>query len=178
MCVCVCVFGIHVFKIIIERWFWESKMLIRSLVELHAWLHSYLCFSLIEKLFLSNLDNSSTLNLSVELLNCFLSQSRHLLTARWINQESSCPFDSFSTTGGSIELLSSCLLNSYSTPPRQLNLSMPFMLNTSRHLYLSRFTGLLFKCRSWFPSHFSWSLSRQTCLFTSQNSLTHSKLHP
>ena len=173
-----CVFGIHVLKIVVKRWFWESKMLIGSLVELHAWLHSNLCFSLLEKLFLSNLDSFSTPHLSVELLSYFLSQSRHLSTARWINQESSCPFDSFSTTGGSIELLSSCLLNSYSTPPRQLNLSMPFMLNTSRHLYLSRFTGLLFKCRSWFPSHFSWSLSRQTCLFTSQNSLTHSKLHP
>ena len=35
-------------------------MLIGSLVELHAWLHSYLCFSLLEKLFLSNLDSFST----------------------------------------------------------------------------------------------------------------------
>ena len=165
-------------KLLLKDVFERFIMVFGSLVELHAWLHSNLCFSLLEKLFLSNLDSFSTPHLSVELLSYFLSQSRHLSTARWINQESSCPFDSFSTTGGSIELLSSCLLNSYSTPPRQLNLSMPFMLNTSRHLYLSRFTGLLFKCRSWFPSHFSWSLSRQTCLFTSQNSLTHSKLHP
>ena len=36
-------------------------MLIGSLVELHAWLHSYLCFSCLEKLFLSNLDSFSTL---------------------------------------------------------------------------------------------------------------------
>ena len=81
-------------------------MLIRSLVELHAWLHSYLCFSLIEKLFLSNLDNSSTLNLSIELLNCFLSQSRHLLTARWINWESSWSLDSFSITSRFVEIRS------------------------------------------------------------------------
>ena len=43
-------------KIVVGRCFWEFKMLIGSLVELHAWLHSYLCFSLLEKLFLSNLD--------------------------------------------------------------------------------------------------------------------------
>ena len=47
----------------------------------------------------------------------------------------------------------------------------------SRHLYLLRFIGLLFKRESRFPSHFSRSLSQQTCLFTSQNSLNHSKLH-
>ena len=56
----VCVFGIYVLKIVVERWFWELKMLIGSLVELHAWLHSYLCFSLLKKLFLSNLDTFST----------------------------------------------------------------------------------------------------------------------
>ena len=59
--VCVYVFGIHVLKIVVESWFWELKMLIRSLVELHVWLHLYLCFSLLEKLFLSNLDSFSTL---------------------------------------------------------------------------------------------------------------------
>ena len=57
---CVCVFGIFVLKIFVERWFWELKMLIGSLVKLHAWLHLYLCFSLLEKLFLNNLDTSST----------------------------------------------------------------------------------------------------------------------
>ena len=36
-------------------------MLFGSLVELHALLHSYLYFSLLEKLFLSNLDTSLTL---------------------------------------------------------------------------------------------------------------------
>ena len=47
-------------QIVVKRWFWELNMLIGSLVELHAWLHSYLCFSLLEKLFLSNLDSFST----------------------------------------------------------------------------------------------------------------------
>ena len=44
--VCVCVFEIHVLKILIERWFWEIIVLIGSLVELHGGLHSCLCFSL------------------------------------------------------------------------------------------------------------------------------------
>ena len=44
-------------------------MLIGSLVELHAWLHSYMCFSLLEKLFLSNLDS-------------FLTPPRHLAIYR------------------------------------------------------------------------------------------------
>ena len=57
---CVCVLGSMCLKIVVERCFWEFKMLIGSLVVLHAWLHSYLCFSFLEKLFLSNLDNSST----------------------------------------------------------------------------------------------------------------------
>ena len=53
MWVCVCVYGIIVLNIFVERWFWELKMLIGSLVKLHAWLHLYLCFSLLEKLFLT-----------------------------------------------------------------------------------------------------------------------------
>ena len=46
-----CFFGIYVLKFVVERCFWEIKMLIGSLVELHAWLHSYLCFSLLESWF-------------------------------------------------------------------------------------------------------------------------------
>ena len=53
MCVCL---GSMCSKIVVERYFWEFKMLFGSLIELHAWLHSYLCFSFLEKLFLSNLD--------------------------------------------------------------------------------------------------------------------------
>ena len=42
------------FKILIERWFWEIIVLIRSLVELHVGLHSCLCFSPLEKLVLKS----------------------------------------------------------------------------------------------------------------------------
>ena len=63
VCVCVCVcFGIYVLNIFsFERCFYEIKMVFGFLVELHVWLHSYLCFSFLEKLFLNNLDTSSTL---------------------------------------------------------------------------------------------------------------------
>ena len=65
-------------------------MLFGSLVELHHWLHSYMCCSLLEKLFLSNLDSSST--------------PGYLSTTRWIDQDFFWILDSFSTTSGSIEL--------------------------------------------------------------------------
>ena len=61
--VCVC-FGIYVLTFfLIKRCFWEFKMLFGSLVELHIWLHSCLCFSLLKKL--------------------FLKQSRQLLDTSW-----------------------------------------------------------------------------------------------
>ena len=114
-------------KIVVERWFWESKILIGSLVELHAWLHSYLFFFLLEKLFLSNLNSSSIPSLSVELLSCFLLQSRHLSIAEFVE-------DFLLDT-----LLYTCL-------------------DTSRHLYLLRFTDLLHNGSARFVSHVSWSL--------------------
>ena len=55
----VCVFGIHVLKITVERWFWEVYMVFGSLVVLHVWLHSCLCFSLLEKLFFKSLLDTS-----------------------------------------------------------------------------------------------------------------------
>ena len=52
-----------------------------------------------------------------------------------------------------------------------------FAQHLSRHFYLLRFTRLIFKWELRFPSHFSQSLSRQTCNLTSQNTLSHSKPH-
>ena len=101
--------GIYVLKIVVEWWFWGVLMLIGSLAELHAWLHSHLCFSPFEKLFLTISTTSRHLSipgLSVELYNCFLLQSRHLSITRWINWESSCLLDSFSIAVRSIEVCS------------------------------------------------------------------------
>ena len=116
-------------------------MLIGSLVELHVRLHSCLCFSHLEKLFLKRLARHllDTL-LSVELLQSFLiaisTTSRHLvdrsrmflhpqqhLDTKWIDRECFCLLDSFSTPGGSIKLLFLYLMICSSTPPRYLYLS-------------------------------------------------------
>ena len=121
VCVCVCVFGIYVLKIVAERWFWELKVLFGSLVELYAWLHSYLCFSLHEKLFLNNLDSFSTpgylssfssssyCNLDSFLIARWIDWDffwilNSFSTARWIDQDFFWILDSFSIVGGSIEL--------------------------------------------------------------------------
>ena len=110
--VCVCVFlRFLCFKILIERWFWEIIVLIGSLVELHVGLHSCLCFSPLEKMVLK-----SGLKPPRHLTICrasyaFISQSQQLLDTCWINRESSCLLDSFSTPGGSIELLFLELVN-------------------------------------------------------------------
>ena len=143
-------------------------MLFGSLVELHACLHSYLCFSLLEKLFLSNLDSFST----PDYLSSFSTSSYRNLdsfsTARWIDRDFFWILDSFLTTGRSIELSFSLLLICPSTDPRELHLSTPFLLDTwldrcldtSQHLYLSRFTDLLYKSPAQSGSHFFRSLSR------------------
>ena len=61
--------------------------------------------------------------LSVELPSFFLSQSRHLLDTWWVDRESSCPLDSFSTPGGLIKPHLLCLMFCTSTLPRHLYLS-------------------------------------------------------
>ena len=99
---CVCVFGIYVLKIVVKRWFWELKMLFGSLVELHAWLHSYLWFSLLGKLFLSNLDSFSTPGYLLSFSSSFYLNS--FSTATWINQDFFWILDSFLITDGLIEL--------------------------------------------------------------------------
>ena len=129
-------------------------MLFGSLVEFHVWLHSYLYFSLLEKLFLRNLDNSSTpldtwLIYRAHLL--FSSQSRHLSIVRWINQEISCLLDSSSIHWAYFAMDTS----------RKFHLSKLLKLNTcldtSRHLYLSRITELLYQgsnvIQSWFSQY-------------------------
>ena len=102
---CVCVFGIYVLKIFVESWFWGLIMLIGSLVELHAWLHSYLCFSLLEKLFLSNLDSFSTPGYLSNFSTSFYRNLDSFSIARWIDRQTFWTLNSFSTAGGSIELL-------------------------------------------------------------------------
>ena len=105
-------------------------MLIGLLVELHVGLHSCLCFSHLEKLLLKSSSTPpqyllDTL-LSIELIQLFLiaipTTSRHLVD-RSSYRESSCLLDSFSTLGGSIELLFLYQMIYSSTPPQYLYLS-------------------------------------------------------
>ena len=147
---CVCVFGIIVINIFVERWFWELKILIGSLVELNAWLHSYLCFSLLQKWFLSYLDTSLIpsrhLAICWDLKFCCYHNLDRSSTSRWIDWESSWTLNSFSTVGGSIELLFLCL---YFVSQHLLNSCICrrcFSRHLSRHLYLSRITEDLYIC--------------------------------
>ena len=80
-------------------------MLTESVVELHAWLHSYLCFSLLEKRFLSYVDTSSTPGYLLSFQTFSYHNFDRSSTARWIDQESSWTFDSFSIASGSIKIL-------------------------------------------------------------------------
>ena len=131
------------------------------------------------------LDSSSTPSLFVELLSCFLSQSRHLSIVRWIDRESSCLLDSFSTPGGSIELLFLKLILYCSIPSRYLSYRRPIprhlpqqLLDTSRYLSCRALLRGLYILSSRFFSHF-FDLSRsiRDCSFP-KHSHFHSKLVP
>ena len=178
-----CVFlGSICLKIVVERWFWKFKMLFGSLVELHALLHSYLCFSLLEKLILSYLYTSSIppqhlaicrdpklllivistdprqLGGSIEKVPRPSIASRHLVD--WISLISYVWYFCTSTLSRHLYLLTTKSLTPDSTP-----------LNTFICQDLLRF-NLHFLMR--YEPHFSRSLSQYLYLFTSQTSLTHS----
>ena len=102
-------------------------MLIGSLVELYVGLHSYLCFSPLEKLFWkAGLTPPWYLAIYRASQAFFLSQSRQLLDTWWIDRECSCLLDSFSTPGGSIELLFLDLIPCCSTLAQYLSCRWPF----------------------------------------------------
>ena len=118
MCVCVCarILGSKCLSILLLRDDFE-----RLKCGLDLWLSCmfyciHLCvFLFFEKLFLSNLDSSSTPSLSIELFSFFLSQSRYLSIARSINQETLCPLDS--------SLIALDRLDSFSTPLNRLRIT-------------------------------------------------------
>ena len=152
---CVCVFWRSLCSkfFLIERLFWEIFVLIGSLVELYVGLHSYLCFSSLEKLF----------------WKACLTPPRHLLDTL-LFVELLKPFsyrnlDTSSIPGGSIEKVPVSLIASrplvdrssfcswfWCVVPRYLldtstvdeHFSRHLLdrsLDTSRYLHLSRFTS-------------------------------------
>ena len=154
-------------------------MVFGSLVVLHVWLHSCLCFSLLKKLFLKawSTPPQHLLDtwLSVELPSFFLLKSRHLLDSWWIDWESSCLFDSFSTARSIDQASVLDMVVCSSIHAWHLHLSTAIFLDTyldrfldtSRHLYLSRFTNCLYILLVHSTSHFCRSLSRYLYLFIS-----------
>ena len=172
------------------------KLLLRDVFEnLKCWLNHWLTcmldcihicvFSFLEKLFLSNLDSFST-------------PSRHLAIYWAFQLPLIAILIASQQLGGSIEISSGSSIASrqlvdwsrfflafcWIVPRQILDSFICWRLfyrhlaqHLSRQFYLSRFTRLLFKREFRFPSHFSRSLSWQTCLSNSQNSLTHSKPH-
>ena len=176
---CVCVFGFHVLKIAIERWFWEVYMVFGSLVELHVGLYSCLCFSLLEKL----------------LLKASLTPPRHLfntsLSVKILKFVSYHNLNSFSTPGGSIEKVPTSLIAFWLikllflylmvcslTPPRYLylsktNFSTPSSIDVSTPLDIS---SIEIYWRSIYTSScnpilISFNLSLNSSLFSLQNNL-------
>ena len=148
------------------------------------------------------LDTSSTPCYLSSFSSFFISQSRQLLDTWWIDRESSCLFDSFSTLGGSIEKAPASLIASrhlldrssfcswiwWVVPRYQLDTSavdnhfldtcLDSFLDTSRHLHLSSFTEGLYIHSSRSDSHF-FDLSRSVRTYSSpKHSLSHSKPLP
>ena len=156
-------------------------VLIGSLVELYVGLHSYLCFSHLEKLFWKA---GSTPPRYLAICRAsqafFLTKSRHLLDTWWINRESSCLLDSSLTPGGSIELLflklilcCSILARTSAVDDHFLDTSLDNFLDTSRYLSCRALLKVLFKPPSQSVSHF-FDLSRYVCACSSSK---HSLFH-
>ena len=120
--------------------------------------------------FKSWLDTSSIASYLSRFLSFFLSQSRQHLDTWWIDRDWVCILDSFSTPGGSIELLFLILMCCSSIPPRHLNCRRAFpwhLLDRYLDTYICR-DLLAALCKSPVRSgtHFLRSLSFDTFLFS------------
>ena len=182
---CVCFFRIHVLKIAIEMWFWEVNMVFGSLVELHAWLHSCLCFFLLEKLILKASSTPprhlaiyqasklfliaiSTLGGLIEKVLVPSIASRHLvdqsslISCAWCFYTSTLAWHLYlstakSSTPSSIELYWGSIYSS-SCDPNLISLDLSLNSSISSSPKHSRLTPnlLLMVSSSFFKSFFSW----------------------
>ena len=88
---------------------WEMILRVQNVVWIIGWVACLIAFISVFfsswKTIFKQSRHLSIPGLSIELFNCFLSQSWHLLIARWIDRESSCPFDSSLIPPQSIELI-------------------------------------------------------------------------
>ena len=149
------------------------------MVELYVGLHSYLCFSHLEKL-LWKAASTPPRYLAIYRASqaFFLTQSRHLLDTWWIDRESSYLLNSFSTPTGSIELLFLNLTLCCSIPSRYLSYQRPDPWHLPRYLNCRALLKGLYISQSQFFSHF-FDLSRSVCDCSSpKHSPFHSKPLP
>ena len=149
-------------------------MWIGSLVELYVGLHSCLCFSPFEKLFWKAGSTPPRYLAICRASQVFLSQSRHLLNTWWIDRECSCLHDSFSTPGGSIELLFLNLILCCSIPQLLMtNFSTPTSTASSTPLdtsYVEHYWRFYLNLLARFGSHFTRSLPQLLSLFSPKHS--------
>ena len=150
-------------------------MLFGSLVELHTWLHSCLCFFSSRKTVLKSwLDISLIASYLSSFLSFFLSQSRQHLDTWWIDRESFWTLDSFLTPGGLIEphilLLVFLFLDSFSTHDLSTLLCSTPARQMSQHHLDTSFVEIywrLYLSSSWDLSViFSISLSIDCCFLS------------
>ena len=121
-----------------------------------------------EKLARHLLDTSSTPHCLSRFFNCFLSLSWQLLDTWWIDRESSCLLDSFSTLGGLIELLFLDLMSCSSIPQLSMTISsIPTSIAYSIPASIKLYWGSIY---SFFVIRFSFLRSLSICphLFISQ----------
>ena len=130
-----------------------------------CWIAFMYVFFILEKLVLKYGSTPCCLS---SFFSFFLSHSRQLLDTWWIDRESSCLLDSFSTLGGSIELLFLDLMSCSSIPAQYLSCRWPFPWYLPRSLlrYLSTpasielYWGSLY---SFFAIRFSFLQSLSIC---------------
>ena len=114
------------------------------------------------------LDIFSTPCYLLSFLSLFISQSQQLLDTWWIDRESSCLLDSFSTLGGLIELLFLDLLSCSSIPQLSTTISsVPTSIASSIPASIKLYWGSIY---SFFAIRFSFLRSLSICphLFISQ----------
>ena len=176
-----CVFRIYVLKTAVKRWYWEVYMVFGSLVVLHVWLHSCLCFSSQKTVFKSFLNTSSTPGYLSSFQAFFLivisTPPRH----RWINRESSCLIDSFSTARSIDRASVLDMLGCSSTLARHLHLSTAIFSTACSiplYTYICRDLLMAYLISSCDPQLISLDLSLDTSVFSTPKSLSHSNFLP
>ena len=170
-----CVFRIYVLKTAVKRWYWEVYMVFGSLVVLHVWLHSCLCFSSQKTVFKSFLNTSSTPGYLSSFQAFFLIAISTPPRHRWINRESSCLIDSFSTARSIDRASVLDMLGCSSTLARHLHLSTAIFSTACSiplYTYICQDLLMAYIISSCDPQLISVDLSLNTSVFSTPKPLS------